>query len=73
MNERMKMAGLFPLLAVLTIVIFGGGLGVIFMVLESTGVGEWGVIGLGMALVIGVPATAALLQQRVDREEPSRE
>ena len=68
MKERMTMAWLFPLLAVLAIVIFGGGLGVIFMVLESTGAGEWGVIGLGMALVIGVPATAALLQQRVERE-----
>ena len=68
MKERIKMAGLFPLLAVLVIVIFGGGLGVTFMVLESTGVGEWGVIGLGLALVIGVPAAAALLQQRVERE-----
>ena len=68
MKERMTMAWLFPLLAVLVIAIFGGGLGVIFMVLESTGAGEWGVIGLGMALVIGVPVTAALLQQRVERE-----
>ena len=68
MNELIKMACLFPLLAVLFIATFAGGLGVIFMVLESSAAEEWGVIGLGMALVVGVPTAAALLQQRVERE-----
>lgn len=68
MKERITMAGLFPLLAVLFIATFAGGLGVIFMVLESSAAEEWGVIGLGMTLVVGVPAAAALIQQRVERE-----
>ena len=68
MKERIMMASLFPLLAVLTIATFAGGLGVIFMVLEASAAEEWGVIILGMALVVGVPAAAALIQQRVDRE-----
>ena len=68
MKERITMAGLFPLLAVLIIATFAGGLGVIFMVLESSAAEEWGVIGLGMTLVVGVPAAAALIQQRVERE-----
>ena len=68
MKERMGMAMLFPLLAVLTIVVYAGGLGVIFMVLNSTALEEWGVVILGVLLVVGVPTAAALLQQRVERE-----
>ena len=68
MKERMTMALLFPVLAVLTIVIFAGGLGVIFMLVESTALGAWGVVLLGMALVVGVPTAAALLQRVVERE-----
>lgn len=67
MKERITMSLLFPLLAVLTIVVYAGGLGVIFMVLNSTGAEEWGVIILGLALVVGVPTAAALLQRRVER------
>ena len=68
MRERMIMAMLFPLLAVLVIVVFAGGLGVIFMVLHSTELEQWAVVILGMALVIGVPTAAALAQRRVERE-----
>ena len=64
MNDRMTLAMLIPFLAVLTIVIFAGGLGIIFMLLESTELGEWGVVGLGAAIVVLVPAAAALLEQR---------
>ena len=67
MNERMAMSLLFPALAVLVIVVFAGGLGVIFMVLDSTPLEEWAVVILGIALVVGVPVTAALLQRRVER------
>ena len=70
MRERMIMAMLFPLLAVLVIVVFAGGLGVIFMVLHSTELEQWAVVILGMALVIGVPTAAALAQRRVEREKP---
>ena len=68
MNESPKIdALLFPLLAVLFIVALGGGLGVLFMIINETAVGEWGVIALGMALVVGVPTVAALAQRVVDR------
>ena len=58
---------LFPLLAVLTIVGFAGGLGVVFMLLNESPLGEWGVIGLGLALVVGVPAVAAVAERIVER------
>ena len=68
MKERMTMATLFPLLAVLLIATYAGGLGVIFMVLESTALEQWAVVLLGMVLVIGVPTTAALLQRQIEKE-----
>ena len=67
MKDRMTLAMVIPLLAVLVIVIFAGGLGVIFMLLNSTGAEEWGVVALGSALVVGVPAVAALLERRTNR------
>ena len=67
MNDRMTLAMVIPLLAVLVIVIFAGGLGVIFMLLNSTGAGEWGVVALGSSLLIGVPAIAALLERRTNQ------
>ena len=68
MKGRMTLAMLIPVLAVLTIVAFAGGLGIIFMLLESTEVGEWGVVGLGAAIVVLVPAAAALLEQRTNQQ-----
>ena len=70
MNERMTMALVFPLLAVLTIIGFGGGLGIIFMLLKASVLGEGGVIILGMILVVGVPTIAALLQRRDEKNHP---
>ncbi len=63
MTSHMTLAMVIPLLAVLVIVAFAGGLGVIFMLLDSTGAGEWGVVALGTALVVGVPTVAALLER----------
>ena len=68
MRERMTMAMLFPLLAVLTIAAFAGGLGVIFILLHETALEAWAVVILGLILVIGVPSAAALAQRQVDRE-----
>ena len=65
-KKRMNMALLFPLLSVLTIVGFGGGLGVIFILLNETALGELGVIALGLALVVGVPSIAALAERMVE-------
>ena len=66
MSDRMRSALLFPLLAVLTITVYAGGLGVLFMVLHETPLKQWAVVILGMVLVIGVPSVAALLQSRLD-------
>ncbi len=66
--DYMGKALLFPLLAVLTIVVFGGGLGVIFILLNEMVVEEWAVVALGIALVVGVPGVAALAQRMVERE-----
>ena len=68
MKERMTMATLFPLLAVLTIAAYAGGLGIIFMVLYSTALEEWAVVILGLVILIAVPAAAALLERKVERE-----
>ena len=68
MKERIGMAGLFPLLAVLVIAAYAGGLGVIFMLLNETALEEWAVVILGVALVVGVPSAAAYLQSRAERE-----
>lgn len=73
MKEPLRISILYPLLAVIIIIVFAGGLGIAFMFLYSL---HWdvaeiplGVVGLGMALVIGVPTVAALLQMKVDRDE----
>lgn len=68
MKERMIDSMMFPILAVLVIAAYAGGLGVLFMVIESTGAGVWGVIVLGVAIVVGVPSAAALLQKMVEKE-----
>ena len=68
MKERLGLAILIPLLSVVTIAVYAGGLGVIFMVLNSTELEAWAVVILGVAIVVGVPTTAALLQQLVEKE-----
>ena len=68
MSDRMRFALLFPLLAVLTIAVYAGGLGVLFMVLHETPLKQWAVVILGLALVIGVPSVAALLQSRLHED-----
>ena len=65
-EKRMRTALLIPLLSVLAIVVFGGGLGVTFMLINETALGEWGVVALGLALVVGVPAVAALAQRSLE-------
>jgi hypothetical protein len=58
---------LYPFLAVVVIVGYAGGLGTIFILLNETEAGEWAVIILGMALVVGVPAVAALGQRMIEK------
>ena len=67
-DNRFGMALLFPLLAGLIIVGYAGGLGVAFMVIYAAA-GEFAVVGVGAALVVGVPTVAALLQRSAERSE----
>ena len=65
MTHRMLLAILIPIMAIATIVVFAGGLGIVFMVLESTMQNEIGVIVLGSTFVVGVPVAAYLLERAV--------
>ena len=67
-DKRMTTALLIPLLAVLIIVGFAGGLGVTFMIINEVVWEEWGVVILGVALVVGVPAVAALAERMAERK-----
>jgi|TARA_B100001750_G_scaffold65425_1_gene51955 NhaP-type Na+/H+ or K+/H+ antiporter len=63
------MAILFPLISVISVAIIGGVIGFIFILLfKTTGLGEWGSVILGMALVVLVPAAAFLLQNYFDKQ-----
>ncbi len=68
MKERILMSTLFPIIIVLLISAFAGGLGILFMYLYSTQMEEWAVIILGVILVIAVPGIAALLQKNIGKE-----
>ena len=67
-KDLLGMAALFPLLAVAIIIAFAGGLGVVFILVHETSLHEWGVIIIGVALVVLVPTFAALAQRVVERE-----
>ena len=66
MSKEFKFSVLFPFLAILLIVVYGGGLGTIFIVLDEV-IGVEAVIVLGTALVLLVPTTAYMLT----RNEPT--
>ena len=59
-----RMSMLLPILAMLFVVVWGGGLGVIFIVLNETGAREFGAIGIGLGLVVFVPIIAGLLARQ---------
>ena len=59
--KRPPLPFILPLLAGLFIVIWGGGLGVGFILLNETRLEELGAIIVGMVLVIGVPIVGGLL------------
>ena len=52
---------ILPLASVILIVIWAGSIGFGFVALNATGLGEWGAVIVGMALVVVIPALAALL------------
>jgi hypothetical protein len=67
-RDRMMMATLFPLLAVVTVAVIAFGLGSIFIGLSKIGAGHWGAIIIGVALVVGVPSVAFLLERMVEKQ-----
>jgi ABC-type proline/glycine betaine transport system permease subunit len=65
MSSNLKFAMIFPILAIVTIATFAGGLGVVFMLINASEMEELGVIILGSAIVVVVPVVAYLLERRV--------
>lgn len=66
-KRRFKDAMWIPAAAVLSIGVYAIGMGAIFTtIFVNTPLKEWGVIGLGVALVVGVPVVAALLERNLD-------
>lgn len=67
MSNNMKFAIIFPILAMALIALYGGTLGVIFMILNESAIGENAVILLGSALVVLVPVIAYLLEKKTEQ------
>ena len=59
--NRLPLPIFLPIVALIFVVIIGGGLGVSFIALNKTGLEEMGAIIIGLVLIVGVPAVAALL------------
>ena len=60
--DRMVLATLIPLLSLISVAIIGLGLGGIFIAIND----HWWTIGIGMALVVGVPLGAVLLEKKLE-------
>ena len=69
MSKSLLMAILFPLLSIIIITAFAGGLGVTFMLLEHYMHSETGILILVSSLVVGVPTIAALIQKKIEKSE----
>ena len=60
--DRMVLSTLIPLLSLISVAIIGLGLGAIFIAIND----HWTTIGIGMALVVGVPVGAVLLEKKLE-------
>ena len=58
---------LFPLLSIFTVILVAGAIGIVFTVIHETTHNELGVIILGSAIVVLVPAAAALIQRSIEK------
>lgn len=67
MMQRFLLAILIPVLSIVVIVAFVAPLSVVFMYLEHAMHSELGVIILGMAFVVLVPAIAYMAQRAVEK------
>ena len=77
MSANMMRSMMYPVFAALFIIVFAGGLGIIFMILFGTPIygaveeghhgnanGELLVVILGLIITVGVPVVAYLLQKK---------
>jgi hypothetical protein len=67
MMQRFLLAVFIPLLSMVVIAVFAGSLGVTFMYLHHVMHNEWGVVIIGMSLVVFVPVVAFLAQNAVEK------
>ncbi len=67
MMQRFLLAVLFPLLALAIIAGFAGSLGLFFLYIEHAMHNEWGVVIVGMLLVVLVPGVAFMAQRAVEK------
>lgn len=70
----MRIAGIplvifLPLASMIFLVVWGGGLGVTFILLYETGLKQWGSVILGSALVVLVPILGYLAVRRFASDE----
>ena len=64
---RFRQAILFPILAVLVVAVYAGGLGAVFTVLNEEVVKEWAVVVVGTIITVTVPTVAYLLERKYGR------
>ena len=57
---RIPLIFFLPIASIVLVVLWGGGIGGLFIALNVTGLGEWGAVIGGVALVLLVPAIAFL-------------
>ena len=74
----MRIAGIpltifLPLASMIFLVVWGGGLGVIFILLYGTGLKQWGSVILGSALVVLVPLIGYLAVRIFASDEVEKE
>ena len=58
---------LFPLLSIFTVILVAGAIGIVFTVIHETTHNELGVIILGSAIVVLVPAAEALIHRSIEK------
>ncbi len=60
--NRLPLPFILPLAAIMFVVIWGGGLGAIFIILDKkTSLDQWGAVIIGLALVVMVPLIASIV------------
>ena len=68
MMQRFILAIVVPLLSLVVIAAYAGTVGFTFVSVHHAMHNPWGVVILGMLLVVGVPAVAFLAQNAVEKE-----